>query len=249
MATLVKQPSMAGVHMSVNDVLKATRSETLATRVKAADIDNDGTISVAEFLNMVSSEVDSKSSASRRFKLALGLLLLLLLSLAANAGLTYAVIDANKETSVDNGKLMSKDGNSLVSTANAQFTRADVRDVLLNLQPDNATVLNTMVVSNSNGSWVTFDVCRVEIYAPNELVAVNSCDGMTLMAVAANPEVMVYDSIDEAEAVARALLAEEPSATEAEAGRRLMVKGGNGGGGGNPKNFIVIGDCTESNPC
>lgn len=40
MTTMEKQKSMHEVHISVDEVVRATRSDTLATRVRAADLDN-----------------------------------------------------------------------------------------------------------------------------------------------------------------------------------------------------------------
>ena len=97
-------------------------SSTLGDRLQAADANGDGVISVSEMIDVFQSEADAirDNKMMKRALIALGIACLLII--AAVVGLTYAVVEMSKDTSVQNNVLVSKDGLQPLSTATLQKT-------------------------------------------------------------------------------------------------------------------------------
>jgi len=109
--------------LNLADLLEAPGlTSTLKQRLQAADANGDGIISASEMIEVIQSEI----TATRDKKLMSRVLIVLgvacLLIIAAVVGLTYAVVDMSKDTSVDNNVLVSKDGLQPLSTATLQET-------------------------------------------------------------------------------------------------------------------------------
>ena len=109
--------------LNLADLLEAPGlTSTLKQRLQAADANGDGIISASEMIDVIQSEI----TATRDKKLMSRVLIVLgvacLLIIAAVVGLTYAVVDMSKDTSVDNNVLVSKDGLQPLSTATLQET-------------------------------------------------------------------------------------------------------------------------------
>ena len=97
-------------------------TSTLGDRLQAADANGDGVISASEMLDVLQSEADAirDNKMMKRALIALGVACLLII--AAVVGLTYAVVEMSKDTSVQNNVLVSKDGLQPLSTAKLQKT-------------------------------------------------------------------------------------------------------------------------------
>ena len=95
-------------------------SSTLGDRLQAADANGDGVISASEMLDVFLSEATAirDNKMMKRMLIALGIACLLII--AAVVGLTYAVVEMSKDTSVENNVLVSKDGLQPLSTATLQ---------------------------------------------------------------------------------------------------------------------------------
>jgi hypothetical protein len=97
-------------------------TSTLGDRLQAADANGDGVISASEMIDVLQSEADAirDNKMMKRALIALGVACLLII--AAVVGLTYAVVEMSKDTSVQNNVLVSKDGLQPLSTATLQKT-------------------------------------------------------------------------------------------------------------------------------
>jgi hypothetical protein len=97
-------------------------TSTLGDRLQAADANGDGVISASEMIDVFQSEADAirDNKMMKRALIALGVACLLII--AAVVGLTYAVVEMSKDTSVQNNVLVSKDGLQPLSTATLQKT-------------------------------------------------------------------------------------------------------------------------------
>jgi hypothetical protein len=97
-------------------------TSTLGDRLQAADANGDGFISASEMIDVFQSEADAirDNKMMKRALIALGVACLLII--AAVVGLTYAVVEMSKDTSVQNNVLVSKDGLQPLSTATLQKT-------------------------------------------------------------------------------------------------------------------------------
>ena len=97
-------------------------TSTLRDRLLSADANGDGVISASEMIDVLQSEADAirDNKMMKRALIALGVACTLII--AANVGLTYAVVAMHKDTSVDNNVIVSKGGLEPLSTATLQKT-------------------------------------------------------------------------------------------------------------------------------
>ena len=109
--------------LNVADLLEAPGlTSSLRDRLQAADANGDGVISASEMIDVIQSEITATRDRKvmQRVLIALGVACLLII--AAVVGLTYAVVEMSKDTSVQNNVLVSKDGLQPLSTATLQKT-------------------------------------------------------------------------------------------------------------------------------
>ena len=109
--------------LNVADLLEAPGlASSLRDRLQAADANGDGVISASEMIDVIQSEITATRDRKvmQRVLVALGVACLLII--AAVVGLTYAVVEMSKDTSVENNVLVGKDGLQPLSTATLQKT-------------------------------------------------------------------------------------------------------------------------------
>ena len=109
--------------LNVADLLEAPGlTSSLRDRLQAADANGDGVISASEMIDVIQSEITATRDRKvmQRVLVALGVACLLII--AAVVGLTYAVVEISKDTSVQNNVLVGKDGLQPLSTATLQKT-------------------------------------------------------------------------------------------------------------------------------
>ena len=109
--------------LNVADLLEAPGlTSSLRDRLQAADANGDGVISASEMIDVIQSEITATRDRKvmQRVLVALGVACLLII--AAVVGLTYAVVEMSKDTSVQNNVLVGKDGLQPLSTATLQKT-------------------------------------------------------------------------------------------------------------------------------
>ena len=109
--------------LNVADLLEAPGlASSLRDRLQAADANGDGVISASEMIDVIQSEITATRDRKvmQRVLIALGVACLLII--AAVVGLTYAVVEMSKDTSVENNVLVGKDGLQPLSTATLQKT-------------------------------------------------------------------------------------------------------------------------------
>ena len=109
--------------LNVADLLEAPGlASSLRDRLQAADANGDGVISASEMIDVIQSEITATrdKKVMQRVLIALGVACLLII--AAVVGLTYAVVEMSKDTSVQNNVLVGKDGLQPLSTATLQKT-------------------------------------------------------------------------------------------------------------------------------
>ena len=109
--------------LNVADLLEAPGlASSLRDRLQAADANGDGVISASEMIDVIQSEITATrdKKVMQRVLIALGVACLLII--AAVMGLTYAVVEMSKDTSVQNNVLVGKDGLQPLSTATLQKT-------------------------------------------------------------------------------------------------------------------------------
>jgi hypothetical protein len=113
--------SEKGLHVA--DLLEAPGlTSTLRERLQAADADGDGIISASEMMDVMQREITATRDRKMMVRVLAALSVACVLIIAAVVGLTYAVVEMSKDTSVENNVLVGKDGLQPLSTATLQQT-------------------------------------------------------------------------------------------------------------------------------
>jgi len=109
--------------LDVNDLFEAPgMTDSLKQRLQAADANGDGVISASEMIDVIQSEATAIRDNKMMKRALIALSVACLLIIAAVVGLTYAVVEMSKDTSVQGGVLSSKDGLQPLGTAMVQET-------------------------------------------------------------------------------------------------------------------------------
>lgn len=107
--------------INVADLLETPGlTSTLRERLQAADANGDGIISAGEMMDVIQSEITATRDKKLMGRVLVALGIACLLIIAAVVGLTYAVVEMSKDTSVDGNVLVSKDGLQPLGTAALQ---------------------------------------------------------------------------------------------------------------------------------
>ncbi len=110
------------------DLLEAPGlTSTLRERLQAADANGDGIISASEMMDVMQREITATRDRKMMVRVLAALSVACVLVIAAVVGLTYAVVEMSKDTSVENNVLVGKDGLQPLSTATLQQTRPSSR--------------------------------------------------------------------------------------------------------------------------
>ena len=127
--------------------------------------------------------------------LAVGLVVIVGLSVAVNAGVMFALLEATKETSVsESGVLMIKGSNATIEVANSEMSvdatgnLVDKSGSPLQVASDALTVNQaTGQITNKAGN-VDLAVDQAELVVTSELVAKQLVSGCTALAVSTRPD-------------------------------------------------------------
>lgn len=108
------KPEPSSTVLKLQQMLSTAEERAL---VDALDADHDGSLSAHELAAALHRMIEAKHKNTRLRQTSFALLGLLVLALAANAGLTFAVVELSKETTVKNGRLVEAGTDTSVSTA------------------------------------------------------------------------------------------------------------------------------------
>ena len=149
-------------------------SPALARRIRSADADNNGELSLHEVLEVMKSE--ERAIADRRLfvriLVALGVGLLLLA--AATAGMTYGIVVLSKDVSDSGNVLVSKSTGQTMATGKA-LSALPVTQLYL-ADPSLFQSFDKLTLSNSEGGVDVYAVSSVS-FVPNVSATVNTTSG------------------------------------------------------------------------
>jgi hypothetical protein len=144
--------SEKGLHVA--DLLGAPGlTSTLRERLQAADADGDGFISASEMMDVMQREITATRDRKMMVRVLAALSVACVLIIAAVVGLTYAVVEMSKDTSVENNVLVGKDGLQPLSTATLQQT-TPLRDLYQASGPSELQGLTHLTVPFGNGTGI-----------------------------------------------------------------------------------------------
>jgi hypothetical protein len=140
--------------LRVPDILEAPGlTSSLRERLQAADANGDGFISASEMIDVIQSEITATRDRKMMVRVLIALGVACLLVIAAVVGLTYAVVEMSKDTSVENNVLVGKDGLQPLSTATLQHT-IPLRDLYKASGPSELQGLTHLTVPFRNGTGI-----------------------------------------------------------------------------------------------
>ncbi|PSC71581.1 hypothetical protein C2E20_5176 [Micractinium conductrix] len=131
---------------------RLTSRTSLARAIAAADVDGDGTLSAQELFAVFASEQDARHNARFWWKLCLLMAIFTLLMLAANAGMTVAVVLMAKDTGVSTNNVMVVKG---TDTPRMSFKQGNTTN--------------------------TFRICGTSVNTEKKMVLIYTCVGQVLV--------------------------------------------------------------------
>jgi len=121
-----------------------------ASRLQAIDKDQNGEVDLAELCEVLE-ELETSQRNRRLLKwVAIVTALFSLLTIAAIVGLTYAVVDLSKDTSVSNNVLVSRDGGNTLATA--KVLESVPLGALVNASPQQLVDLGSVILPMDNSN-------------------------------------------------------------------------------------------------
>jgi hypothetical protein len=231
MATAAEQTARGPEHVvDVSDMEKIA-SPSILERIKEADINKDGNLSVQELIQLVQSE--QKAQADRRLfrNFLIALVVAVLILVAALVGAVYGIVKLTDEVDDNSGVLVSANTGSVMatgkatnlldlsklyggnnSTGGANGTTKSSPDVML------AEQLEVLVMPQADGGYEVHRVASVRSFPAEQRAIVVSEDG-SIIQVGTTGLVYLKD------AIADALNITESGLEDASPGRRLRSDG------------------------
>lgn len=156
--------------MKISDLMKQDGiSASLVKRIEKADVDQDGTLSVQEIVQLVQSEQQAHADRKLFRDFLIALVVGMLILIAALCGTVYAIVKLTQEVGDDNGVLVSTDSGEAISTGQAVDT-LDVTQLYLQRAPGLTNQLETVVIPNDKGFKV-YRIASIEVEEDRALIS------------------------------------------------------------------------------
>jgi hypothetical protein len=154
-------------------------SPSLARRIKDADVDRDGQLSIEEIVKAIESEQTAAEDAHMMKWMVIGTLALLVILLGTLAGAIYGLVELNKDISTSDNVLTSA-STGQVLTAAVATDRSPLQSLYLSDSPLPALNLQKMVLGNAESGSATYSVASVRI-KPNTSATILTTTGETFI--------------------------------------------------------------------
>ncbi|KAL4537082.1 hypothetical protein Ndes2526A_g06575 [Nannochloris sp. 'desiccata'] len=148
---------------------------SLARRIKDADVDRDGQLSVEEIVKAIESEQTAAEDAHMMKWMVVGTLALLVILLGTLAGAIYGLVELNKDISASNNILTSS-STGQVLTAGVATERSPLQALYLSDNPMPAINFQKMILSDAYGGSATYSVASVQV-KPNTSATILTTTG------------------------------------------------------------------------
>ena len=156
--------------MKISDLVKQDGiSASLIKRIEKADVDQDGTLSVQEIVQLVQCEQQAHADRKLFRNMLIALVVGILILIAALCGTVYAIVKLTQEVGDDNGVLVSTDSGEAISTGQV-VDRLDVTQLYLQAAPGLTNQLETLVIPTDNG-FTVYRVASVQVDEDRALVS------------------------------------------------------------------------------
>ena len=152
-----------------------------ASQLRAIDKDQNGEIDLVELCEVLE-ELETSNRSRRLLKwVAIVTALFSLLTIAAIVGLTYAVVDLSKETTVSNQSLVSKDTGDTLATAKAKQSVG--LGSLVSATPQELVDLESVILPMNNNRTQIMHVSDLEL-DPGVSLTLTSVSGKSIIIAA-----------------------------------------------------------------
>jgi hypothetical protein len=157
-------------------------SPKVAERIRQADVDHDGALSVDELIEVIRTEMQAVSDRKLFRNILIALFVAVLVLVATLCGTVYAIVDLSKEVKNDNGVLVSSSSGDVMATGTAQQT-VTVGPELLSMFnfPSSLSKAHSVVIPAVDGGNTTvYKVGKMTASPSTGTLEVNTVDGTTL---------------------------------------------------------------------
>ena len=157
-------------------------SPKVAERIKQADADQDGCLSVDELIEVIRTEMRAVSDRKLFRNILISLFVTVLVLVATLCGTVYAIVDLSKEVKNDNGVLVSSSTGHVMATGTAQQALTVGPDLIALLEfPERLSKAHSVVVPAVDGDIATvYKVGKMTLSPSSGTVEVSTVDGTTL---------------------------------------------------------------------
>ncbi|WPT15267.1 hypothetical protein PSENEW3_00003208 [Picochlorum sp. SENEW3] len=160
-------------------------SAKLTDRIREADVDRDGVLSVDELVEVMRREMQAVSDRKLFRNILIALFVAVLVLIATLCGTVYAIVDLSKEVKNDNGVLVSSSSGDVMATGTAQQTVTVGPELLSLLEfPESLINAQSVIIPTTAGGKATTLVYKVaKITSSPEMgsMEVLTLDGTTLL--------------------------------------------------------------------
>ncbi|KAI8104521.1 hypothetical protein M9434_003076 [Picochlorum sp. BPE23] len=158
-------------------------SAKLTDRIREADVDQDGVLSVDELVEVMRREMQAVSDRKLFRNILLALFVAVLVLIATLCGTVYAIVDLSKEVKNDNGVLVSSSSGDVMSTGSAQQTVPVGPDLLsLAASPESLSNAHSLVLPAVEGGETTvYKIAKLVSSPGTGSMDITTVDGTLLL--------------------------------------------------------------------
>eukprot|EP00890_Picochlorum_soloecismus_P002930 jgi/Picsp_1/3638/NSC_06475-R1_---NA--- len=157
-------------------------SPRVAERIRQADADQDGHLSVDELIEVIRTEMRAVSDRKLFRNLLISLFVAVLVLVATLCGTVYAIVELSKEVKNDNGVLVSSSSGDVMATGTAQRAMTVGPELLTLLElPESLSKAHSVVIpAIDGGNSTVYKVAKMTSSPSAGTVEVRTVDGTTL---------------------------------------------------------------------
>lgn len=168
-----------GIVVEVEQLVKCTESISpgLAQRIREADVDHDGSLSMTELVEVMRSE--QKAVADRKLfrNFLIVLLIAMLVLITTLCGTVYAIVKLTQEVHDDNGVLVSSSTGDVMSTGLIQEA-VNISQIFRFENPEVLRSIESLILPSAEGVTM-YRIAKISV-VPNNHATVYTDDGTVL---------------------------------------------------------------------
>jgi hypothetical protein len=169
----------AATVVNVEELLRGDLPPKLAERIRAADVNNDGSLSIDELLDVMRSEERAVADRKLMRNFLIALVVAVLVLVATLCGTVYAIVKLTQEVNDDEGVLVSSTTGTPMATGSA-YMEMGPSALYKYPNPSLLQSFDSVVLSNPDGDTM-YKISKI-VATPNVSATVYTADGTTIQA-------------------------------------------------------------------